>query len=122
MTPYQRAAAVSSAPRTTATASAPVPLRRWPRVGDRVGQVVLQSSVAVVLAAMVVNRLGAVPLGGGAPAGSVRTWQLDALALVLLGALGVGHSLLRRGRPGRWSVAALALLLPAVVVLAPGWG
>lgn len=125
MSPYQRAAAVSTAAPSPAPTTTPPSRRRWPRLGDRLVQAFLQSAVVVVLAAMVVNWLTVqLTFFGTAPvvsADSVRTWQLDAVTLVGLAGLGIGHSTVRRGRPGRWPVAVLALLLPAVVVLAPGW-
>ncbi|CAB4916647.1 MAG: hypothetical protein F2825_06205 [Actinobacteria bacterium] len=111
MTPYQRAAAVSSSPVTRP--ADPRCRDRWPGAGDLVGQLALLAAALVVGAAMVVNRLQL-------PPDADRTWALDATTLALLGAAAVVHSLARRGRPGRWPVLLLAGPLLAAVVLAPG--
>ena len=96
----------------------------WPGTADRLVQALLASAVTVVLAAMLVNWLGVFLVVEGSARvtdAAVRTWVADAVALGLLGTAGTVHSLLRRGRPGHWPVVLLALVLPAVVVLAvPG--
>lgn len=118
MTPYQRAAAVSTPPAPRATRRAP-----WPGRTDVVVQVVLQAAVVVVLAAMAVSWLDVFLDLFGADrdelAEATRTWLADAVALAVLGAAGVLHSLVRRGRAGRWPVTVACLLLPAVVLGCP---
>ncbi|SCX54689.1 hypothetical protein SAMN03159343_3125 [Klenkia marina] len=136
MSPYQRAAAVAVAPRpvTSTIASAvagsvpdpgsrPAGRRPWPGHGDRAGQGLLGLAVAVVLAAMAWNWLdGFLDLYGsdpGARGEAMRTWALDVVTVLGLGTAGVVHSVLRRGRPGRWPLTLLGVAAAASVLLVP---
>jgi hypothetical protein len=112
---YRPAVALSPAPRP---ARAP-----WPGRADVVAQVLLQAAIALVLAAVAVNWLDVfLDLFHTDPEKveqAVRTWLADVVALAVLTTAGVVHSLVRRGRAGRWPVTVACLVLPAVVLGCP---
>lgn len=103
------AAATQPGPVTTQPVSTPALHRSWPGRLDRGGQAALAAGGLLVGAAMVWNHRHV---------GDPGTWTADAVALALLAALGLGHSQLRRGRPGRWPVAVAVVVLLGVPLLA----
>ncbi len=79
--------------------------------------------MALVLAAVAVTWLDVFldlfDTDPGQVAAATRTWLADVVALVVLSTAGVLHSLVRRGRAGRWPVAVAGLVLPAAVLGCP---